>query len=449
MRPNLLLITADDMGGDTPGCFGGPAGVTPTLDAIAAEGVSFRRAHVPVAVCQPSRSAMMTGRWPHRNGAEGFEPVRDDVPLLPALLKSAGYSTGILGKVSHLQPVERFGWDYIVTPEMLAMGRGPSAYGDHVRRFITDAKENDRPWFLMANAHDPHRPFHASDQEREHFTAEQLREIPPPSKVFAPDHAEPPGFLPDLPDVRKEYAEYLSSSRRCDDVVATILQALDGQAGNTMVVFLSDNGMAFPFAKANCYLQSTQTPLIVRWPGNVPTGWVDASHFVSALDLFPTFCATAGVDVPPGTDGRALTGLLAGNAEPGRDHVHTVFHKTSAEQRFEMRCVQDERIGYVWNAWSNGDAVYQAENMQGRTWRAMQAAAVSDSTMAARADFYLRRSAEELYRLDLDPDASTNLADDPSHVLELAGARDRMATWMIEADDPLAAEFATGGGSVG
>lgn len=107
-RPNVLLITADDMSGDTPATFGGPPGVTPAIDALAEEGMSFLRAHVPIAVCQPSRSAMMTGRWPHRNGAEGFEPVRDDVPVLTELLKEVGYRTGILSKVVHLAPLEKF-----------------------------------------------------------------------------------------------------------------------------------------------------------------------------------------------------------------------------------------------------------------------------------------------------------------------------------------------------
>src|SRR3954471_3329351 len=102
------------MNADTPGSFGGPAQATPAIDAFAATGVRFLRAHVPVAICQPSRSAMLTGRWPHRNGAEGFGPIRDDVPVLTDLLRPAGYRAGILGKVEHLEPIERFSWDLAV-----------------------------------------------------------------------------------------------------------------------------------------------------------------------------------------------------------------------------------------------------------------------------------------------------------------------------------------------
>lgn len=439
-RPNLLLITADDMNGDTPGFLGGPAGVTPTLDRLAAEGTAFARAHVAVAVCQPSRSAIMTGRWPHRNGAEGFEPIHDGVPILTELLKPAGYRTGILSKVDHLAPVDRFGWDFVRRPDQLGMGRDPHAYGAAVAGFLRDAEQRGRPWFLMANANDPHRPFHGSDDERGHFSERQLRTIATPSKVFTSAQAEPPGFLPDLPDVRREVAEYLSSCRRCDDVVAAALGALDesGQADRTMVAFLSDNGMAFPFAKANCYLQSTRTPLIVRWPGHARAGRLDGEHFVSTLDLFPTWCEAAGVPTPDGTDGRSLRRLLGGHREAGRNRVVTVFHETHAKRRFEMRCVQDAEYGYIYNAWADGETSYQAENMFGRSWRAITAAADTDPAVARRATFYLRRTPEELYHLATDPHALRNLADSAEHRDRLDDARAHLARWMADVGDPLA-----------
>src|SRR5947208_16641736 len=91
-RPNVLLITADDMNYDTPGFAGGKVpDITPNLDKLASEGIYFKKAHVTVAVCQPSRSVLMTGRYPHRNGAEGFNPIRADVPTLGEQLRAAGY----------------------------------------------------------------------------------------------------------------------------------------------------------------------------------------------------------------------------------------------------------------------------------------------------------------------------------------------------------------------
>ncbi|TDC50361.1 hypothetical protein E1212_15095 [Jiangella ureilytica] len=441
--PNILLFTVDDMGADTPGCFGGLPGITPTIDRLAADGMAFHRAHVPLAVCQPSRSALMTGRFPHRNGAEGFGPIRDDVPILTDLLRGRGYLAGILGKVTHLAPVHRFGWDLAIDQPDLGMGRDPATYARAAAGFFDRAKAEGRPFFLMANSHDPHRPFHGSAEEQRMFTPEQLATVAQPSKEYAPADVEVPGFLPDLPGVRQELSEYLSSSRRADDTLAAVLAELDaaGLADSTIVIFLSDNGIALPFAKANCYVQSTRTPLIIRWPGVARARHVDREHFVSTMDLFPLMCLAAGATPPPRLDGSDLTPLLTGS-QSGRDHMVTVFHETSARRRFEMRCVQDERWGYIWNAWSDGQTSYRAENMQGLSWPAMTAAAVGDPVLAERVDFYLHREPEELYDLWNDPDALHDLAASaavPGSAAQGALRRQRAALlgWMKDTGDPL------------
>ncbi len=442
MPMNILLITADDMDGGTPASFGGPEGVTPALDRLATQSMTFQRAHVVAAVCQPSRSAIMSGKLPHRNGAEGFEPIEEDVQVLTDLLRPAGYLTGILGKVQHLQPVAKFAWDMAQDRGELGMGRDPARYGTGAHAFLEEAQRAGRPWFLMANAHDPHRPFSGSIQETEMFTEQQRRSIPVPSAAYSPADHPVPGFLPDLPDVRTEYAEYLSSSRRCDDVVAAVLSALDdsGQTQSTLVVFLSDNGMAFPFAKANCYLQSTRTPLIVRWPGMTTPGSVDARSLVTMLDLLPTFCEAAEVDPPNDIDGTSLVPLLRKQGA-GSEIAFTVFHETSAKRRFEMRCAQDAESGYIWNHWADGETEYEAENMQGLTWRAMERAAGDDTAIDERTRFYRLRTAEELYNLRLDPHSLENLSDETSSRTELDRLRSALLAWMHRHDDPLASSY--------
>jgi N-sulfoglucosamine sulfohydrolase len=434
-RRNILFITADDMNADTLGCSGGAHPVMPTLDRLAADGVLFRRAHVAVAVCQPSRSAMFTGVWPHRSGAEGFDPIDDEVPVLTDVLKPVGYRIGILGKVDHLAPVERFGWDLVRREEELGMGRDPRAYREAAVRFVEDSKASRRPWLLLANSHDPHRPFHGSDDE------EQPR-YPPPSHVFAPGDHPVPGFLPDLPDVRREIAEYMSSSRRCDDTVGALLEALDacGEASRTTVLFSSDHGMSFPFVKSNCYLHSTRTPLVVRAPG-ISVPHVDTSHFVSGIDIFPTLCEIAGVEPPADLDGRSFVDLCRGEPATGRDQIITVYHETWQRERYEMRCIQDAHFGYIWNAWSDGKRRYWSETMTGRTWPSLVQAAESDPVLAERRDFYLYRVPEELYRFDSDPDALENVVDDPECGEELARARRDVLAWMKRSHDPLAPRY--------
>ena len=441
---NILLITADDMDGRTPGYAGGPPAATPHLDRLAAEGMAFRRGHVAIAVCQPSRSAIMTGMWPHRNGAQGFEPVHDGIGLFTDVLHENGYLAGILGKTDHLQPVHRFGWDTLVPMRELGLGRDPRRYADEAAAFLRGAREAGRPWFLMANAHDPHRPFHGSTAEREKWDEADRGRYPAPSRSWAAEDVEVPGFLPDLPGVRTEYAEYLGSARRCDDVVGAVLGALadSGYASDTLVVFLSDNGMAFPFAKANCYLRSTLTPLVVRWPGVTEAGTVESDAFVSSLDLFPTFCDALGVPAPDGLDGTSLLPLLRRDETAPRARVFTVFHETSAKVRYEMRCVQDARWGYIWNAWSDGERTYRAENMDGLSWAAIADAATTSSPIAARASFYRYRTPEELYDLRADPNCLRNLID---HGGEAAVAARSMRTvlrdWLVATGDPLAARY--------
>ncbi|MEW9555848.1 sulfatase [Nonomuraea sp. NPDC050783] len=438
--PNILLLTVDDMGGDTPGCFGGRADLTPAIDRLYGQGTSFHRTHVPVAICQPSRSAMLTGRYPHRNGAEGFEPIRDDVPVLNDLLRPRGYLTGILGKASHLTPVERFAWDLRADPPELGMGRDPARYAQAAATLFERAKAEGRPFFLMANAEDPHRPFHGSAAERIAFTPEQRATMATPSRVYTPDEAAVPGFLPDLPAVRQEFAEYLSSARRADDTLAAVLAALEtsGLAAGTLVVFMSDNGIAVPYAKANCYAHSTRTPLVVRWPGVTRPRHADRTHFVSTLDLFPMLCRAAGAPVPGGLDGRDLTPLLGGGVQAGRGSVTTVFHKSAADTRYDMRGVHGPRWSYIWNAWSDGQASYQAENMSGLTWRAMVTAAATDPAVAERVAFYQHRAPEELYDLERDPHALRNLARDtsPASAAVLAAKRAALDAWMRATGDP-------------
>ena len=109
---NFLFITADDLEWSSVGVYGSQVeDITPNIDQLASEGLRFANAHVNIAICQPSRQSLMTGRYPHNIGAPGFQPIANDVPLLQESLKSAGYLNGSIGKTRHLQPVERFGWD--------------------------------------------------------------------------------------------------------------------------------------------------------------------------------------------------------------------------------------------------------------------------------------------------------------------------------------------------
>jgi N-sulfoglucosamine sulfohydrolase len=432
---NVLLITADDMNYNSVGAYGcGISNITPHIDQLAAEGLRFENAHITIAVCQPSRSVLMTGRYPHRNGAEGFEPIDGDVTTLQERLNAAGCLNGILSKTTHLQPTAKFFWDTLVLSADLGVGRDPALYYQHAKAFFDGAKAAGKPFFLMANSQDPHRPFADSQQEWNKWG-----EHKPFSRRITEIEAEIPGFLPELPDVRTEIAEYFTSVHRCDETVGEVLRALSdaGLEDDTLVMFLSDNGMALPFSKTNCYLNSTKTPWIVRWPGHVAPGTVDTEHFISGIDYMPTIIEAAGLAPVEGMDGQSFLPLLTGGAEPWRDKVFTVFHETSAERRYEMRCVQNAEFGYIYNAWSNGATVFKNESQNGLTMDAMKDAAQTDPDIAARVELFLYRVPEEFYDFRNDPDALNNLIGDAAHKERADWFRRQLAQWMRRFEDPL------------
>lgn len=481
--PNVLLITVDDMNYDTPGCFGGRLGdVTPHIDALAASGRRFTRVHVAVAVCQPSRECLMSGRFPQTNGATGFRPLDAGIPTLPQLLKGRGYRVGILGKTTDLKPEEAFPWDDLHGQHELGAGRDAGRYHACATQFFAAAKASGQPFFLMANSHDPHRPFSGAADEREALAAQVRRamddrrpggvaagksgdgegdgeetrspetplppgslDFPAPSRSYGAADVVVPGFLPDLPQVREEVAQYCSSCRRADDMVGKVLEALDesGLADRTIVVFLSDNGLSMPFAKSNCYLASTHTPCIIRWPGRTPPGTADDEHFISAVDFLPTLLEAVGAPPTDGLDGRSFLPLLAGEVQTGRDHLFTCYNDTAGNRRYPMRCVQDARFGYIFNAWSDGRTTYRAEPMTGLAFDAMQRAARTDPVIAERVELLLHRVPEEFYDLQRDPDALHNLVGDSKYAEEVARMRDLLAGWMERTKDPVLPAFKT------
>jgi N-sulfoglucosamine sulfohydrolase len=443
-RPNVLLITVDDMNYDAPGFTGNKlASVTPNIDRLASQSLWFRNGHVAAAICQPSRQALMTGRYPHNNGALGFDPINQSVPTLEEQLHAAGYLNGIMAKVTHLQPQAKYCWDYVKGAKELGEGRDPVLYGKAAAEFMTQAKQEGKPFFLMANSEDPHRPFAGSEQEKQFIASGQFKApYPSPSRVYKPEEVTVPSFLPDLPEVRREVAEYYSSCHRADESVGAVLQALKdaGQEENTLVMFISDNGMAFPFAKANCYLSSSRTPWLVRWPGHVKPG-IDEDHFVCGVDYMPTILETLGLNRPEGMDGRSFLPLLNGQEQDGRQNVFTTINTLSSHKSFPMRCVQDKQFGYIFNAWADGKTVYKNESQTGRTWPAMQAAAGQDSAVAARVDFFSHRSVEELYDLRSDPACLHNLAGQADDRQQLAEMRKQMLQAMEQTHDPHLKDF--------
>ena len=434
---NVLLITVDDMNYNSVGVFGCKTpNTTPNIDKLASQGIRFTNAHVQVAVSQPSRNSIATGMYPHKSRLEGFYGFKDStsIPLVYEVLQKQGFLTGILGKVEHSTPKADYHWDLNIDQDALGYGRDPMIYYKHACGFFAKAKELKKPFYFMTNSHDPHRPFYGSQQESKRWPGIKTTK---PSRIFSPSEVVVPAFLPESPDVRLEISEYYSSVRRADDCVGMILQALEesGLSENTLVIFLSDNGMAFPFAKTNCYLNSTKTPMIVRWPGRIKPGITDTSHLVSAMDILPTVFEINGISIPQKVDGVSMLPLLLGKAFHGRSYIFTQFFETSAAARYPMRCIQNTRYGYIFNLWADGKRTFKNESQSGRTFKAMTDLAQKNSEVADRVDFFLHRTVEEFYDFYADPDALHNLISDPSYQTVIDSFRLALGNWMRDNGD--------------
>ena len=433
---NILLITADDLGYEAMDFLDGKVpGVTPNLSKLASQSLSFQHGFVNNAICCPSRSIIATGRYGHNSGLFGFNKLPKPIPTVFGTFQKAGYLTGVLGKVSHSTPDPAFKWDYVHDYAELGAGRSPTKYQAFAREFFARCKLENRPFYFMVNSHDPHRPFYDPNGRRKN--GEEV-----PSRLFKPEEMVIPSYLADLPKVREEYSHYFNSVRRLDDTVGRVLQALDdsGFASRTLVVFITDNGSAFPFAKANTYLASNRTPMLVRWPGVTKPGSVDKTHFVSEVDFFATFMDATGVPIPSGLDGRSMVPLLKGGAQDGRDVVFTQIDYTIGGPPKPMRCVQDARYGYIFNAFSDGKFKYKNNN-EGLTFAAMEEAGKTDPAIRARVDMFRHRVPQEFYDLEKDPGCTINLIHDPKHQAVVKKYQARLREWMIESHDHCLAAF--------
>ncbi|MEZ6123499.1 MAG: sulfatase [Planctomycetaceae bacterium] len=444
IQRNLLIITVDDMSCDSLGAFGCRlADTSPHIDALAMQGMRFNRAHVVVGNCFPSRNVMWSGLYPHNTGVEGFYQVRDAKHLhLADLMQRAGYYTGILHKVSHSTPYHPYpSWNVNLDTDRGGQKRdvkAPQTYGDGAAQGMEEARQAGKPFCLVLNVADPHKPFFAEGKDGATVPDKNV-----PSRVFTPDEVPVPGFLFDDPVVRKELSHYYSSVRRADDCVGRILESLDasGQRDNTIIVFLSDHGMPLPFAKTQVYHHSSHTPLFLIVPGVTRPGSSDGTHMVSAVDLLPTLLELTGIKHPDRMDGRSFAPLLKGDTQPDRDFVIKEYNENAGGSRDPMRSLQTDRFLYIFNPWSNGTRIMATATTGTPTYRRMAQLAKTDPIIEARHDLYQHRVPEELYDIQNDPDCLHNLITSAEHSATANELRARLEAWMIRTEDGMLPVF--------
>lgn len=451
-RPNIVLMVADDHGPDALGCYGNPVVKTPNLDALAADGTRFTSAFCTSASCSPSRSVILSGRHNHRNGMYGLQhdfhhfQSFDAVKSLPVRLAEAGYRTARIGKL-HVAPDAVYAFQTVLSGgaanDPASIGRSPVQMAEQARGFIE--ADDPRPFFLYYASDDPHRANAVLPDGKPTFDT-----WPAPNSfgnrpegypgvvpvAYAPETVRVPSFLPDTPECRAELAEYYQAVSRLDQGVGRLVEILKaaGQYESTLIVYLSDNGIAFPGAKTTLYDAGIRLPCIVRSPGRQHPGAVQAA-MVTWADLTPTLLDAAGVPVEDGAfDGRSFRAGLDGAELAGWDEVFASHTLHEITMYYPMRAVRTRRYKLIHNLAHGLTYPSALDLIQSPTWIS---AVKSDGLLGRRSiDAFLHRPEYELYDLARDPDEVDNLADDPAHHATKAELTGKLKAYQTATRDP-------------
>jgi arylsulfatase A-like enzyme len=364
-RPNILFIMSDDHAAAAIGCYGswlGKSAKTPNLDRLAKRGVRFTNYCVTNSICTPSRAAILTGQYSHKNGVYTLNDALDPNRIhIGHLLRRLGYQTGLIGKW-HLQ-INPTGFDYwnifpgqgvYRDPKLRAIGqKKPHEYkGKYSTDVVTDLsldwlkqRDKDKPFLLFCHFKAPHRPWDPADRFKDLYKDEKIPEPPTlqddlkgrakqirDTRLTVGEHMVDRDLEMKIPrDLPKEklrawaYQHYMKRYLSCvaavDENVGRLLDYLDseGLADDTIVIYTSDQGFFLGehgfFDKRLIYEPCLTAPLIIRWPGHTPPGTVN-DRLVLNIDHAPTLLDVAGGAPAKDMQGRSYRAMLEGKSPP-------------------------------------------------------------------------------------------------------------------------------------
>ena len=401
--PNIVYIHSHDSGRYLQPY--GHAVPTPNLQRLAREGVLFRRAFSVAPTCSPSRSGLLTGQCPHKNGMLGLAhrgfALNDYKKHIVHTLRSKGYHS-VLAGLQHVavQP-EMIGYDEIISPKNKSALQVAPVAMEFLNRSHTE------PFFLDVGFFETHR------------------EYPKPTPADDARYIQPPVPIPDTPQTREDIAAYHASARILDGGVGRVLDALDanGLTENTLVISTTDHGISFPLMKCNLTDSGSGVSLIMRGPGEFQGGRI-CDALLSQLDIYPTLCDLLGIDRPEWLEGKSFLPILRGEKQEINDEV---FAEVTYHAAYEpKRAVRTQRWKYI------------------RRFGDRTTPVLPNCDDGFSKSLWLQHGwkqeilpKEDLYDLIFDPTEHQNLADDPTYKDTLAEMRGRLDRWMRRTDDPL------------
>lgn len=407
----MLLVHWHDVGRHL-GAYGVMGAPSPVVDRLAGEGIRFDRACATAPLCSPSRGSIFTGLQPQAHGLLGLAHhgwrYAAGVRTLPALLSGHGWRTALAGMQHESTDARTLGFD-----ELLAQDCGSRCdpVADAASAWLRDAARRESPFLLTVGFTEAHRPYDGY----------------PPGD---PASVEVPPYLPDNLSTRADLAAFHGAIRQADAATGRVLDALAaaGLADDTLVVFTTDHGIAFPRAKSTLYDTGIGVALVVR----PPRAWRAPRHptgqLYSHVDLVPTVLDALGLPVPDGLHGVSHAPLLHGrDVPPVRGAVFA--GKTYHDDYDPMRCVRTDRYKLIRSFAERPLLALPLDIAASPTARGL-----GDDTDASR-----RRPPMELYDLTDDPWEQHNRADDPAFAPVCDELRDRLTRWQLDTADPLLA----------
>ena len=420
-RPTIVVFLADDHGYFDSTVYGSTDVRTPSMQKLSEDGLTFTNAFVASPCCAPSRAALLTGLMPARNGAEANHTYpRPGAKQLPAYLQQLGYEVAAFGKISHGEAA-----------------RATEAGFDHVNRMPRDVNINAIERYLQSRD---------SNKDLCLFIGSSATHILlgpwPQNEGYDPNAINLPPSHYDTPETREYRTRYLSGVNKLDRQIGQTYALARRFFGDNMVfIYSSDHGAQWPFGKWNLYDQAIRTPLMVTWPGVIPSGQ-KTEAMVSWVDFLPTLIEIAGGTAPAGIDGKSFLSVLKRTEDQHRDAIFTTHsgdHFPTRMNVYPIRSIRTDRFKYILNL--RPDCYHTTHidlgnNIDGvRYWYSWIKAAETDSKAKSIVDRYHIRPEEELYDIRKDPFELSNLADSPEHKDTLNTLRKRLAKWMESQGD--------------
>jgi arylsulfatase A-like enzyme len=414
-NPNIILFITHDQG-QFLGCYDSPQTPnslnTPNLDNLAKEGIRFTNDFCTAPQCSPSRGSIQTSLYPHQNGLMGLANrgwnLPDNNKTLPMYLKENGYTTHLVGLQHETNYPEKLGYDTMSKRTRDYKYNINKIEGDFLQ-FINSHKNDKKPFYANFGTIEVHRPFSAW------------------AKPLNPEDVKVPPFLPDNEMIRGDLGEFYGAIEKVDNLIGKIINCLEdnGLTENTLFIYTTDHGSAFPRSKCTLYDPGIKTLLLMNLPSSeLFSGGKVINQLISNIDLLPTLVKLAGGKISNKIEGKSFLALL--NDEIGKFRDILYIEKTFHELYDPIRGIRTERFKYI-NNFEQLDTLYQIpiDILRDRSGQFM------------KDKYAVPRAQEELYDLKNDPNETINLINEPSYTNIAVEFRKKLKNWMENTHDPL------------